>query len=443
MSRKIRVVELFAGVGGFRLGLEGYKGKSASSGYTRNFETPYEVIWSNQYEPATKKVQHASQIYVERFGKENHENSDISKFPIQDIPDHDVLVGGFPCQDFSVAKGFKAAGLDGSKGELWWSIHAILAKHDNPPKYLILENVDRLRNNPHSDRGRDFAIVLDSLARLGYFVEWRVIDSAEYGMPQRRKRIYLVGFHKDTKMGNKLLDTNNPGDWIQTSGVLATAFPCKIGALSNYELKGDRKALEENFQLNGLGIDRQETTSPRHRKLGKSISPFLNAGVIVERRFYTSKASSRWSGTGLTLGDVIERNGCVPDQYFISQDSLAKWERLKGKKNITRTHKPTGIEYSYTEGAVTFPDLLSRPSRTVVTGEGGGGASRFKHVIVHPGTEKYRRLTPVELERLNMFPDNFTEGLSDTRRAFLMGNSVVVGVIEKIGTELAIRILED
>ena len=146
-NKKIRVIELFAGVGGFRLGLEGWKGKSSSSGYKKKLKSDFEVIWSNQWEPATK-TQHASLVYENKFGKEGHSNDDIEEVSDNvdiNIPEHDLLVGGFPCQDYSVATTLKnSKGLIGKKGVLWWSIHKILSVIKNHPNYLLLENVDRL-----------------------------------------------------------------------------------------------------------------------------------------------------------------------------------------------------------------------------------------------------------------------------------------------------------
>ena len=167
-SRTLKVVELFAGVGGFRLGLEA-AGKN-------NFQ----VVWSNQWEPSTKS-QPASDIYIARFGQRNHSNEDIAAVIENDfssIPDHDLLVGGFPCQDYSVARTLnQAAGIVGLKGVLWWSIHDILEKKGGKsPHYLMLENVDRLLKSPTKQRGRDFAVMLASLADLGYSVEWRIIQ---------------------------------------------------------------------------------------------------------------------------------------------------------------------------------------------------------------------------------------------------------------------------
>ena len=207
----IKVVELFAGVGGFRLGLE---------------KSHYKVIWSNQWEPSTK-MQHASMVYEARFGKKNHSNEDINDLVannIDIIPDHDMLVGGFPCQDYSVATTLhNSKGLKGKKGVLWWAIHRILEYKKNKPKYLFLENVDRLLKSPASQRGRDFAVMLQSLNDLGYAVEWRVVNAAEYGMPQRRRRVFFLGYHKSTKIYKELSDSNKKS-WIETNGVFANAL---------------------------------------------------------------------------------------------------------------------------------------------------------------------------------------------------------------------------
>ena len=209
---KLEVVELFAGVGGFRLGLEKNK--------------QYKVVWSNQWEPSTK-TQHASMVYESRFGSKNHSTNDIHDVPTNQIPDCDVLVGGFPCQDYSVATTLKnSKGLEGKKGVLWWQINRIIEEKKNKPKFLILENVDRLLKSPTSQRGRDFAIMLKCLELHGYAVEWRVINAAEYGFPQRRRRVFILGYHKSTKQYKKIKD--DPLDWIEYDGTVASTFPKKI-----------------------------------------------------------------------------------------------------------------------------------------------------------------------------------------------------------------------
>ena len=404
---KLKAIELFAGVGGFRLGLE----KTGQ----------YEVVWSNQWEPSTK-AQHASIVYEERFGKENHCNEDISEVSTEVIPDGDVLVGGFPCQDYSVATTLQnSKGLIGKKGVLWWSIHRILSEKKNPPKYLFLENVDRLLKSPSAQRGRDFAIMLKSLDDLGYAVEWRVINAAEYGMPQRRRRIFFLGYHKSTSL-YKALKKSSPSNWVLSEGTIASAFPVQQTTQkpTSFEIKDDLVHISENFNL------------------GEKLSPFQNSGVFINGKVFTVKTQASYDGKRTVLGDVLQ-NGEVTSAFYIPEEDFHKWEYLKGAKKEVRTAK-TGFTYNYSEGGMIFPDALDNASRTIITGEGGKSPSRFKHVVQ---TKKgLRRLTPVELERLNMFPDNHTllEGVSDTKRAFFMGNALVVGVVERIGKALADKI---
>ena len=420
-SKKLKVVELFAGVGGFRLGLE---------------KSNYEVVWSNQWEPSTK-TQHASMVYEARFGNEHHSNEDISTIPTSEIPDHDVLVGGFPCQDYSVATTLNnSKGLKGKKGVLWWSIHKILEEKSNKPKYLFLENVDRLLKSPATQRGRDFAVMLQSLNDLGYAVEWRVINAAEYGMPQRRRRIFILGYHKSSSI-YKRINKQDKISWIDSDGTIAKAFPVmETNSFQEVELKGNLVELTNNFNKHG------------------KLSPFQNSGLLFEGKVITTQTEAVYNGKYTVLNDILQ-NGEVNDDFFIEDkplktiktilnkdDSLRiistekqMWEYLKGAKKEKRRTKE-GFVYNYAEGGMIYPDALDNASRTIITGEGGKSPSRFKHVVE---TERgLRRLTPIELERLNMFPDNHTklDGVTDTKRAFFMGNALVVGVIERIGMEL-------
>ncbi|MFZ2724839.1 MAG: DNA (cytosine-5-)-methyltransferase [Methylococcaceae bacterium] len=422
MSNKIKVVELFAGVGGFRLGLEGWQNKSASSNYSEAFNSDYQVIWSNQFEPSTK-AQHASLVYENRWGKENHINADIATIATEDLPDCDLLVGGFPCQDYSVATSLKnSKGLKGKKGVLWWEIERLLNEKTNKPRYIFLENVDRLLKSPSNQRGRDFAIMLKSLDDLGYAVEWRVINAADYGMPQRRRRIFLVAYHQSTLLYQQI-NKQYLDNWLLAIGTLATAFPVKV----------NQSCLPIEIKL----TDNIVTLSDSFNKTGKN-SPFENAGVMINSRVLTLKTEPNYQGKSVVLGDILQHNE-VDDSFYIKETDLEKWRYLKGGKKEIRT-TAEGYEYNYSEGGMIFPDLITQPSRTIITGEGGISPSRFKHVIE---TEQgLRRLLPIELERLNMFPDNHTklEGCSDTKRAFFMGNALVVGIVEKIGIALAEKI---
>jgi len=406
----IKTIELFAGVGGFRIGLE----------KVRSLKKKFNIVWSNQWEPSTK-IQHASQIYEKQFGLYNHSNEDISKVKVDDIPDHDMLVGGFPCQDYSVASTLKNShGINGKKGVLWWEIYRILQdKKEKAPKYLLLENVDRLLKSPASQRGRDFAIILSSLNALGYAVEWRVINASEYGMPQRRRRVFIFASKKETIFYSNLKN-NSINDNLGKNGLFAKTFPIK-------EID-DKKIISKK-----LSNDLVDITDNFNKETPKN-NAFLETGYMIDGVYYTSRIEVNYNGKYSALKDYLQDEKSVPKEFYIDDEELEKWKYQKGSKSIERTNKTTGHKYTYSEGSMGFPDCLNKPSRTIITGEGGASASRFKHVVEING--RYRRLTPVELERLNMFPDNHTEGITDTKRAFLMGNALVVGIVEKLGNTI-------
>ena len=398
---QLSVIELFAGVGGFRKGLE----------ETGNFK----VVWSNQYEPSTK-IQHASMVYENIFGKKNHSRKDIDDVKVDEIPDADVLVGGFPCQDYSVANSLKTSkGIKGKKGVLWWSIDRILREKKRKPKYLILENVDRLLKSPVSQRGRDFAIMLKCLDELGYAVEWRVINAADYGFPQRRRRVFILGYHKSSDIYNSV--DNGLKEWVFEKGILSNAFA--VGNIENIN----------SGTINNKSIIQISNNFNK----GKNSSPFQNSGVMIAGNYITAKIQPYFDGKRVLLKDVIEKK--VSETFYLSESEIDKWVYLKGSKKEERVTK-SGYKYNFSEGNMTFPDDLEKPSRTIITSEGGKSPSRFKHVI--KDKIGLRRLTPVELERLNGFDDNHTklEGITDTKRAFFMGNALVVGLVKRIGESL-------
>ena len=398
--KPLRVVELFAGVGGFRVGLERAGG--------------FSVIWSDQWEPGRKR-QHASEVYVQRFGPEHHVCADIATVDAADIPDHDLLVGGFPCQDYSVATTLKnAKGLVGRKGVLWWQIHRILSQKAHKPRYLLLENVDRLLGSPSGQRGRDFAVMLSSLSALGYAVEWRVVNAAELGFPQRRKRVFIFAEHTPKHApGARAMEAH-----LLENGLFPKAFgPADPhGVLESFAVDGDLAKVTRSFNSGG----------------GKS--PFQNAGYMRNGVVWTMAVRQPPPRSATTLGDVLVPESEVPRDYFIPKKELGRWRYLKGAKSESRA-AANGHRYRYAEGAMAFPDPLDKPSRTIVTGEGGAGPSRFKHVVLTP-SGRYRRLLPLELERLNMFPDHHTAGVPDGWRAFFMGNALVTGVVELVGKAL-------
>lgn len=417
--KKIKVVELFAGVGGFRIGLDG-----ASSDKCK-----YETVWASQWEPSTVK-QHAAEIYAARFGEDSVSNENIETVieeKFDTIPDHNLLVGGFPCQDYSVASTLmRSKGLVGKKGVLFWSIYNILKlKGDKAPDYLFLENVDRLLKSPAKQRGKDFAVMLSALSDLGYAIEWRVVNAADYGFPQRRRRVFILGYKKGTKAYEQIKKLENKVDWITKKGVFVDAFPIEADQPMHKEfaIEGSQVDITNNFSANG-----------------PTLSPFDNAGVMLDREVTTAHVLPSYDGPYKTLGDVLIDEKDVPEEFFIPEAKLKEWKYLKGAKKEERK-SASGHVYFYTEGSMTFPDALDKASRTIITGEGGAGASRFKHVVKTP-SGRYRRLVPLELERLDMFPDNHTllDGVSDGKRAFIAGNALVVGAIEKVGESLSKKI---
>jgi DNA (cytosine-5)-methyltransferase 1 len=428
----LKVAELFAGVGGFRLGLEAVHG------------APFEVTFSNQFEPS-KKVQHASTIYKTHWPEETHINEDVfavlaSESGQQTIREAspDILCGGFPCQDYSVAKPLSQSdGLAGKKGVLWWSIAAMLKQRimdGEPVKYVMLENVDRLISSPASCKGRDFAVILATLNSLGYAAEWRVVNAADYGYAQRRRRVFIVAYHESTGVYQNMetagLASASSG-WLDHS-VLNDALPC----VPRNPLDGATPALN----LHSDPFDEQL----HYRPLSNGKSRFSNCGLMLDgavRTFAVDAAEiadfTAFTGqaTPLTLGDIVRKTGPVPTTFYIKQEDEEKWLAAKAAKKTPRTKN--GFTYNYSEGAMSFPDPLDRPSRTVITSEGGTTAARTKHAI-RESSGLLRRLTPEELEALNGFPRGHTDmpGVSDATRAALMGNALVVPLVTRIGEAL-------
>lgn len=400
------VVELFAGVGGFRCGLNKVELKNDKVKENGNWK----FVWANQWEPSTK-TQDAFDCYSKRFGSEDVSNIDIFEVNKKEIPNHTLLVGGFPCQDYSVAQTLSnSKGIEGKKGVLWWAIADVL-KTKKPP-FVFLENVDRLLLSPASQRGRDFGIILRSFYDNGYAVEWRVINAGEYGFQQKRRRTYIIAYHKTTNYYKEMKKINMK-DIVLTNGIFAKQFPTKSEILdsnmtniSNYK---DLVDISDNFK-----------------------NQFYNSGVMFNGEVFTAKLESDCNEV-FALRKIRETKD-VDEKYFLSEDKIEKFRYLKGYKRIPRI-KPNGETYMYSEGAMSFPDNLDLPARTMLTSE--SGVSRTTHVIEDYKTNKLRLLTPLECERINGFPDTWTNtGMTDKKRYFMMGNALVVGVVEKIGIEL-------
>lgn len=393
------ICELFAGVGGFRLGFD-------------RLDSGWKTTWFSQWEPGAR-TQWAHDCYVKHYGDcadtrgEYHTGEDISEMDKNAIPDHSLLVGGFPCQDYSVAHSLSSSkGIEGKKGVLWWQIRDILIAKESP--FCLLENVDRLLKSPAKQRGRDFGIILACLAELGYSAEWRVVNAAQYGAAQRRRRIFIFAYRNDTVYGHKMAETTAE-QIIDSDGFMRKAFPIQeIGKITNTEVGTDIIDVSDNFKF-----------------------AFENAGYMHNGMIYTTKVIEAEEAP-VMLGDILQSN--VDEKHYIPGDKMAKWTYLKGAKKIPRT-SAEGHEYTFSEGPIAFPDPWDRPGRTMLTSE--STLNRSTHVVSDSGTGRLRLLTPVEAERLQGFDDEWTNtGMPDRMRYFCMGNALVVPMITRMGKVL-------
>ena len=403
------VLELFAGVGGFRVGLE----KASPT---------FKTLWSNQFEPS-RKSQDAFEVYNYHFPDSENWNEDITTISDERFSalkgEVDLIVGGFPCQDYSVARTKKdEQGIEGKKGVLFWEI--VRATKLSQPKYLLLENVDRLLKAPSKQRGRDFAIMLRAFADLGYGVDWRVINPADYGWCQRRKRVFLFVYRKDTSYFNQQSTLEDFG--VGTSGIFEEVYPTHL------------EVVKDRVHFVNLPEDIVEVSD-------SFSTQFWNSGSMIEGKVVTKELEPKYEGSHKVLGDILESPLHLSDTMYLSEDKLDKFRYLRGAKKFERTNSE-GFSYTYSEGAMSLVDSADLPSRTLLTSE--GAISRTTHLV--EDSKGYRLLTALETERLQGFPDNWTKiklskgrevVVSNTRRKFFMGNALVIEVVENLGRYIA------
>ncbi|GEN47974.1 DNA (cytosine-5-)-methyltransferase [Ligilactobacillus pobuzihii] len=420
MTKSLKILELFAGVGGFRVGLE-----HADSDF-------FKTYWSNQFEPA-RKSQDAFQVYDYHYPETDNINTDITKIKDETFEkmDADLIVGGFPCQDYSVARSKKnEMGIQGKKGVLFWEI--IRATRIIKPKYLILENVDRLLKAPSKQRGRDFSVMLASFNQLGYSVEWRVINAAEYGRRQRRRRVYFFVYRNDLPLAEQidknfennssLEEENRYDEYIFKKGLFARQFPIQQtpykGRTAYYIFPEDIVETSNNF-----------------------VGKVFNTGVMRHGRYFTIDTKPTGDEKPIPLKDTLQDENKVDDSFYVNDpEKIAKFAYLRGPKKLERTSSD-GHKYNYAEGGMSPYEDLSLPSRTMLTSE--GSVNRSTHWLKI--NDRYRLITPIEAERLQDFPDDWTKykivdgevkEVTDRMRMFFMGNALVTTIIERIGKEI-------
>lgn len=450
------VCELFAGVGGFRCGLNAIRTLEDIEKEER-----WRTVWFSQWEPAEKSTQYAHDCYVYHFGTcldrdgADTTNVDIEQVDKALIPDFNLLVGGFPCQDYSVASTLATSrGLEGKKGVLWWSIRKTLEVKQ--PPFVLLENVDRLLKSPASQRGRDFGVILACFRDEGYTVEWRVINAADYGFPQRRRRVFLFAYKDGTayrenreraaayrREDEEALRRDSAAAMLSREGFFAQAFPVETVEAQKVrvcELPENLGALSDSFRFD-----------------------FGNGGLMKDGIVYTAQVFPEYEGEQMTLGDVME-TGDVDEACFIPEERLyyaspeithsdetkkeltAKerqtWQYLKGAKKRLRKTKE-GHSYVFSEGAIPMVDEYDKPARTMLTSE--GSFSRTTHIVKDKQTGRIRLLTAGETERIQGFPTDHTKycltdgkvvEMPEAKRRFMMGNALVVGLVERMGRKL-------
>lgn len=408
---ELTVAELFAGVGGFRVGLNKIKGFDEETGLAKENKT-WNFVWGNQFEPSTK-AQHAYNCYTKRFGIENNSNEDINKVDKKMIPDHNLLVGGFPCQDYSVARSLNGEkGIKGKKGVLFWDIKDVLIEKKSP--FVLLENVDRLLKSPANRRGRDFAIMLKTFDELGYYVQWRVINAGDYSMPQKRRRVFIFAFKKNLKYGKEFRKSKE--------NIFNKVFPVMIDS---------EKEIDLNKYENVLKISDEYSE-------GK----FFESGIMIDGTVFHYNVDSIKEET-FSLEKVIKNAESYnnPDlkEYLVTSDKLEKWKYLKGSKKIERK-TGTGHSYIYSEGSMAFPENMEEPARTMLTSE--GTVNRSSHIIYDKKEKDYRILTEIECEMIQMFPSDWTKTMPRRNRYFMMGNALVTGIISRLEPTLK-KIIEN
>lgn len=417
MAEELNVLELFAGVGGFRVGLE-----NADNNL-------FKTKWSNQFEPA-RKSQDAYEVYDLHYPNSENIGIDINDISDEKFKsmDADLIVGGFPCQDYSVARTTSGElGIQGKKGVLFWQI--IRAVQNIHPKYMLFENVDRLLKAPAKQRGRDFSIMLSSLNRLGYSLEWRVINAAEYGGAQRRRRVYIFVFRNDTPYAKHL--DNNYGNilysddkdayynYVLKDGLFGTKFPVEDepykGRVTSYDFPENIADASDNFT-----------------------GTVYNSGVMHNGSFFTIDTKATNDERPTPLKDILQSESEVNEKYYVTnQSKIDKFKYLRGPKKINRV-SASGHEYTFSEGGMSPYEDLNLPGRTMLTSE--GSINRSTHWLKI--NDRYRTLTPIEAERMQSFSDDWTkykllngkkEEVSDRMRMFFMGNALVTDVVKRIG----------
>ncbi len=485
-EKEIRFIDLFSGIGGFRLGLEranmvfdtgeerGSKGGEKTKHEERNRHNsleqdaiypqkranggsinrstkgqPYRCVWSNDFN------KYANQVYTKHFGKENHYSGDIREIDASDIPPHDLLCGGFPCQSFSVAG--KRKGFTDTRGTLFFEILRI-AKHHRP-RLLLLENVKGLLSAPLVDEagdtipgthGRVFETILKSLEDMGMWWEYQVLNSKNYGVPQNRERVFIIGH---SRKGNTtpifpIIKTNNIVDEWDAGKQIASTLQNPEHASGNYR---GMNMIQEPYIIDTFnrGIKQGEAYS-----LKTNPSPTSSAVIAVHptNPYIQPYPHGKNKGTPKDMPHIRATNGATYNELVVLPV-------LTPDRPIKRQHGRRFKEDGDPSFTLTGQDIHGVMIANTVDQDGylrRGERNRDengKSVLTSIGERRIRRLTPVECERLQAFPDRWTEWgidengekvkISDTQRYKMLGNAVTTNVITFLGKRILCAINEE
>jgi len=394
-------IDLFSGIGGFRLGLE---------------RVGFKCVWSCDNDV------YANRIYAKNFGTENHHAGDVRRVDAKGIPDHNLLCAGFPCQAFSIAG--KQKGFEDTRGTLFFEICRI-AEAKKPP-LLLLENVKGLLSH---DKGFTFQVILESLEELGYWVEWQVLNSRHFGVPQNRERVFIIG-HLGGRGGREVFP-------IAESPEVATREPrrpkesvstCIVGSYwKGADKHGQRTLIIEDFyKERGTRTYVEESPTLRGDRHGlKLVIPTLNDRARLEKRQRTLIA--------------VVKSGSQTNRIYSPEGLSPTIPTPCGGRHIPIIKVGNIFPSGHEAGGILDPRGISETPRPM--GSRGSSKVQAPKVLAHTVRHdmRIRRLTPVECERLQGFPDGWTEGVSDTQRYKLLGNAVTVNVIEFLGARILDR----
>ena len=299
-------------------------------------------------------------------------------------------------------------GITGKKGVLFWDIAEILREKEIP--FVLLENVDRLLKSPSKEKGRDFSIILKVFDELGYNVEWKVINAENYGMPQRRKRVFIFAYKRGLKYENTFRENKE--------SIFEKTFP--HARVKEYV----RNVREYDIEK----LSSEEYTDGKYQDFG-----YMENGIVSSFDVEDEKEEV------YTLGKLLEDvNSKDVEDYIVKDEQLERWKYLKSAKVIEKTLKD-GFKFIHREGAVSFPSRLDISARTLLTS--AGTCSRTSHIIYDKNIDKYRVLTPEECEAIQMFPVEWTKSLPKGKRYFMMGNALVTGIVERL-SDVLLEIVE-